>query len=189
MGPVLTVLAWSALAVLAALLLAILTPMHVRLRVEKAGSWTVRVDIAPVFGLVPVPAFGAGCKRRPTKATDPDRRTRTRPAASGRRGFPARRIAAVPELVRGLLSPIRIARLEVDARFGLDDPAETGAVYGWLTPMLFTLGNRPPVVVALAPVFSGAHLEGRALAAVRVVPARLLPPAVRFAWRAFGPQT
>lgn len=94
---------------------------------------------------------------------------------------------AAPGLVGGLLRQFRILRIEAEADFGFDDPADTGAVYGLLAPFAFGLppGTRSSVV--LRPDFETPRLSGRIDATVEVTPIRLLPPALRFAWRSFGP--
>jgi hypothetical protein len=188
MALVLSVLLWLLLAALAMILLLVLTPVHLRARVEKEAGWRGRVVVAPFGGLVPIPVFDSRTARKPAaRKSKPEKSRRRGRRAGGGAVSPARIAGAVPELLAELLGAIRIDRLEVEARFGLDDPAETGALYGRLTPILFGLGARPPVALAVAPVFSGPELGGRAMADVSLIPARWLPPALRFAWRAFGP--
>jgi hypothetical protein len=125
-------------------------------------------------------------KRKATAPKPPKRKKRTRATGKGGAG---RMLRAGPGLIGGLIRQIRVERCRVECRFGLGDPADTGQAYGLLAPLVFAppWGWDGAGAVVLTPDFERACLEGEAEVALAVVPARLLPPIVRFAWAAFGP--
>lgn len=172
------------------------TPIHVRARLA-AQPLRGRVVVAPFGGLVPVTVFDSGRPRkRPGKtAKRPGHRRRRRKREKRRRhredaddGFPFdRAIAELPAFLSGLRRSVRVQRLRIDAAFGLHDPAETGRLFGYLTPALYAVPWGRRVRLAVAPDFDGPALRGTAEAAVSVTLSRILAPAIVFAWRVFGP--
>lgn len=82
----------------------------------------------------------------------------------------------------------RVFRLE--ARFGLDDPAETGQLWGLLSTVLFMLPHRLDVVVQ--PVFEGPDLAFDGEAEIRLVPLHVIAVLASFGlspatWRVLWP--
>ncbi|MBF9061457.1 DUF2953 domain-containing protein, partial [Rhodobacterales bacterium HKCCSP123] len=80
-------------------------------------------------------------------------------------------------LVASLLGAIGLRRLSLRGRFGFDDPADTGAVYGLLQGARAT-GAR----IDLVPEFTGACLELAAEGTVILRPARVAGALLRFGW-------
>ena len=97
-------------------------------------------------------------------------------------------MAAAPQLLRGLLKPVHLERLTVDADIGLADPADTGHLYGILAAANRAWSRPPRVSIAVRPDFSGARVSGELNAALSFIPLLLIPPGVRFAWLVFGPR-
>ena len=97
-------------------------------------------------------------------------------------------LAALPGLIKGLLSAFHIDRLELDADFGFEDPAETGHLYGLLCPILYGIPPSPRWRIAIRPVFGQAFFRADAKGAVRVTPAALLLPVAGFVWQVWGPR-
>lgn len=197
MGLVLAVLLWSLLAVLLLAAGVVLTPLHVRARLASAPP-QARISVAPFGGMVPIPVFDSTRQGRRTKPEKARRRTEkadrrkkrraTRRERGGDGGFPFdRALPELPDLLQGLIAAVRFEHLRVDAAVGLDDPADTGALFGMLSPVVYGLGGGARVSLALAPDFDAPGLRGSADAALSVTLARLVPPAVRFGWRVFGP--
>ena len=91
---------------------------------------------------------------------------------------------AAPALMLGLLRKFRLVRLELRGRVGLDDPADTGMVFGVLEAVRhLPMGAR--VQIDVRPDFHGARFEGRAGMTIRVVPILLFGPMLGVAWRVF----
>ena len=86
-------------------------------------------------------------------------------------------------LVASLLRLIHFERLRAEAVFGLGDPADTGQIFGLLTPVIYGTGS----CIRLEPVFDGPCLEGFCEATFRVRPIALALPLLRFVWQVFGP--
>lgn len=85
-----------------------------------------------------------------------------------------------------MLKPIHVERLAVDGVLGLDDPADTGQLFGVVTAARYALPARGPVSIALQPDFAGPSASGTIEACLRFIPIALVPPVTRFAWRVFG---
>ncbi len=190
---------WAAAALAAvagAFLVALLALAVLPLRLRLAGSTSpaprLRVELGLFGGLVPrLTAYdsargvakakarrGGAAETTPAAARERKRRRGVPPWLRGR--WPAL-LRGVPRLLADLLACLRIEHLHVDGEFGLDDPADTGRVWGMLAPLLYAV---PPLagVATVRPRFDGATLSGDAEATLRLVPAALLPPALRFAW-------
>ena len=97
-------------------------------------------------------------------------------------------LAALPRLLGEVVRAVHWEALHLDAEFGLNDPADTGQLYGCLTPLQYGAPWPPWMSIALRPNFERAGLCGELQATLRLRAAALLPPAARFAWRAFGPR-
>jgi hypothetical protein len=67
----------------------------------------------------------------------------------------------------------------VRSSFGFDDPAETGAIYGYLSPLL-VLAETSGLNVECRPEFLEAGIQGRARATVEVRPMSILGALVAF---------
>jgi hypothetical protein len=117
-----------------------------------------------------------------------------RPKAKKAPGKPHRRrkserssglkMRSVNDLFWQLLDCIEIRQLSVEGRFGTGDPAETGQIFGLLSPLIHGLG---PICsrgrIDLRPEFREACLEGHLVGEIAVTPFRLVPPFARFGWR------
>ena len=76
----------------------------------------------------------------------------------------------VLKLLYKILSIAKIKQLQASVRFGLDDPAETGLVYGLLTPAFSLLYAYPRVDFVATPVFDRVGIETNIQTQIRVVP-------------------
>ncbi len=95
-------------------------------------------------------------------------------------------IAAAPQLLTGLLRPIRLVRLKVDADIGLVDPADTGLLFGLLAAVSYSRPHTSAVSIAIRPNFTGPRASGELDAALSFIPIAFVPPGVRYALRALG---
>ena len=121
-----------------------------------------------------------GRRKKAKKETDKTARKDKR----RRRKRPSRvTFGAISDVIREVLACIRFSALEVEGKFGTGDPAETGQLYGYLSPIIFTLGARQGADILIEPVFDEACFQGRVSATLEVVPFELIPPLSRFGWR------
>ena len=198
MSGVLTLLLWVAGLLLLALTTVLLVPVRLSAWVQTTPRLAYTLD-ARLFGArTPrIPLLDSRrarhraankARRQPVAHPTRARRVRTRKRRLGRaRG--SRMLAALPGLLREVMGAIRWESFRLDAEFGLDDPADTGHLYGCLTPLQIGMPWPPGVHIALRPNFERACLGGEMQATLCLRAAALLPPAARFAWRAFGPRT
>lgn len=152
--------------------------LHARLRVR----W--------LFGLLDV-----ALSRRPPRASPAaqsaqprqPQRVESRAARRRRRG-PAMALALVRteglaarilQLVRDLATRFSFQGLYLRCEFGLDDPADTGRLYGTLAPFLVAAGAGG-ADVRCQPDFQDACLRGACGGQIRVRPISLLGVVVRF---------
>jgi hypothetical protein len=75
-------------------------------------------------------------------------------------------------LLRALRRSISLRRLAVEVNLGLDDPAKTAELSGYVWSVSWLANLLPNTSFVVTPVFEGAKLEGSASASLRVT---LLP--------------
>ncbi len=166
---------------------AVVTPVRLRARIRTSPQLAYQVDISGFSGIAPRIVIADSARRRQA-ATRLSRTPapKVRRVAGSARGL--RIASALPKLFADVIQTIEIESLELDAEFGLPDPADTGRLYGSLMPFQYGMCWSPRVSISIQPNFECACLAGEAYASLRLTAARLLLPAIRFAWRAFGPR-
>lgn len=191
MATVALVLLWTILVLLAVALVIVLAPIRIRVTGQSEAPAYLRVSLGLVDGIVP--DFAPIDTRRP-KASKPragaadKKRQRGTEKSGGALTLEWSRIAkATPRLLADVVGTVEIRKLELSARFGTGDPADTGTIYGHLTPVLYGLGaSRTGIDVT--PDFRERRLDGKIDGDIRFTPAWLVPAGIRFAWSAFGPR-
>lgn len=177
----LVILAWIGAGLLSALAAVLILPVRFELHAEarEGMQWAAALRPLGRFGPRIGLSGGAGAQSRPRKARKSRSKPRGRdPVRLGRAGF---------RLASDLLSAIRIETLSLDLRFGCGDPAETGQIYGMLTPLIYGTSRSTAVHVVVEPAFDRAMLEGQGDFVASLRPVRLLPILTRFGWAVFGP--
>ncbi len=186
MATILTILLWCVVALLLLLIVLLVTPVRLRARLRTSPDLSYRIEARALGGLTPdIPIADSA---RPRKADT--RKPKKKPSAKERDrriSGGARMLSAGPEFFSGLLGAIHFEYLKLDAEFGLNDPADTGQLYGYLSPLQFGAVSGRATNVTLRPNFERACLTGELDAALHFTIAAFLPPALRFAWRVFGP--
>jgi hypothetical protein len=191
-GPLPCLLAAALGLLLAVLACALALPVTV---VLEAGTdpphWRMTVRLARWRNPLLTLPGGRGGSGAPPAGPPRPQETQGRPARRGRSALrvdPVRLVRAMPALVGALLPRVRIARLEVSGRFGLEDPAETGRVWGQTVGVAQALSGSDRIRLSVVPEFAGPVLEGRLSAAFRLRPLMLIGPLLRFFWAVFGPR-
>lgn len=95
-------------------------------------------------------------------------------------------VPAFARLVRRMAGSLHVRQLDADLRFGLDDPADTGIVYGVLWPALVLPVMFSPATLRLEPVFTGPAFEADLQGRVRVFPAEMVANVLRFVFSPAG---
>src|SRR6056297_2079851 len=177
-------LIWIAAAVVVLALLALLAPWHLRFRGTTAPL-ALRLHLRLLGGHapgipIPLSRATAGIPIPLSRATDREGARKTR---KDRLKRPRKR--AMPNglraLIFGVLSALRVKRLRLTGRIGLPDPADTGTLWGCLTPAIYGL-HGPERRIDIAPEFSGACLDLTGSGDIVIRPLRLLRAGLAFAW-------
>jgi hypothetical protein len=188
------VLAIAAATIAGLTVAALAIPVHLDVRLDLADRRRADARLRWLFGLVRVRLSAdrpAAAPARLERAGPVDsrrvRRRSRRPnvlAVFRTQGLPQR----TARFVRELSGAIHVHRCLVRARFGFDDPADTGQVCGAVLPAA-ALAAAAGADVQCAPDFERAILAGTAAATVSVVPLRVVVIILLFAcsppvWRA-----
>lgn len=174
------VLLWFSVALLAALFLVVILPVRVLCTWQSDPAKRAVVLLRPFGGVFPAVRVYDSARKR---AAEPERRA-SKPKNKRRR--PRLRgiaVTDVAELLDRLIHAFQIEELRGDTEFGTGDPAETGQLYGQLTPLVYNTGSR----LRLHPNFAETCLRGNALLQFRFSLWGLIWPLVWFGWRVMGP--
>jgi hypothetical protein len=190
---------WIAIAaatILVLIVAALAIPVDVDLTLEYAERLRGTARLRWLFGLVDVALGAEGAIAAP-----PDRRRdgtsiterRARSTSPPRRNvMPILRstglLRRLIRLARDLIRSVRVSRVVACARFGCEDPADTGQVCGGVLPLV-GMASSKGVDVRCTPDFSKAVLMGSCAGTLSVTPLRLLVLVLLFAgsppvWRA-----
>ena len=187
----------------AALLLAVLfllaTPVTISFAIVRREAFSARVTIGWLFGLLRfTPSLArsgdrARRRRRPAAAPpEPDDSSggaprevpRKAPRAQAKRfrkllrskGF----VRGVLRFLRDMARCVRFVSLHVAGRIGLDNPFDTGRLWGAFCALTGFLHGAERVRFLVEPEFSEAVFELDGRGEIRIVPVALLLPIVRF---------
>lgn len=171
---------WILAALLAAGLLLLAVPFDLEFRLARySGKTRLEVRLGWLFGLVrmPIRQPGAAGKDKKPKPKPKRRAARSHGLTLLKEPGMARRLTA---FVRDLLGCLHVRSLRLEGRLGLDDPADTGMLWGFVGPLLAVLQSLPGTRVAVDPDFTGAALELEGQGALRIVLLELLWTLLRF---------
>jgi hypothetical protein len=176
------ILAASLAVMLAAFLLVLALPVELSVRVRReAGKGALQGQLRALGGLVRLPLSRTHRQRRPRRQQRQHRQRRhgrSRPRAVLReRDLFARFV----RLLRRLLHRIRFEHLELQARVGLGDPADTGRAWAVLGPAGVLLAALPRARIRIDPDFTAEVFELDGSGRVRVVPLVLIAELLAFA--------
>lgn len=183
---------WTILGVvgllLALVVVLVATPMHLRLVAAAGENAGFRAEIRTLWGLSPRLNLeggggGDGAAETPPKRKRGKRRKRRRGGIGAEDAM--RLLKAVPHAAVTALRRIHIDGLRLRATFGFDDPADTGEVFGLLTPWVYGLPTEL-CDVRIQPDFDGPRFEGSAELSVHLTPVAVVWPAVRLALIVWG---
>lgn len=192
------------IAALLALIVGVLAvPVVVVIDIERGETSNAQWQVSWFFGLLNIRSTKEQSAASP--APEPVER-RARVAAKRRKGGRRVGLAAwntrgfvrrVAQLAMDLFRQAKFERLHVDATFGFENPADTGFVYGCLSPVLVLAGARG-LDIRCAPTFLdfgvrgslGATIHVRPLSIVGTMTAFLVsPPVVRTVWAVWRTRT
>lgn len=177
---VMAILVWLLIAVAIIAAAALVLPFGIRVEADLDGSPRGRLTVQP-FG-----TFGPWLALWETGKTPPSRKERT-PVKRGKPSGSAKRLVKAGFRLAGdILSLFRLRAFVIDLRFGCEDPADTGQLFGAMAPFLYGTQGLERAHIHVEPVFGQKVLTGRAMVEVAIVPIALLPPVLRFGRASIG---
>ena len=177
---------WAVLGLFGFLLLAAILVFGTPMRVRFVGSYDQKLDLSAEVRIF----WGLSPRLRiPIRRQRPKPKRQRRPS-SKRKATPGRRTSfsskgAVDLLTSAwdtlcrMLGRIHVDVLRVSGVFGLEDPADTGRVYGLISPAIYGLGSET-CQVSVEPDFSRRRFAGQAEVELRFTPVAVVWPAIRF---------
>lgn len=183
LGTVLLTLAVLLLLLLVGAALVLLSPMRVEARAVFPAEKVLHTRIRFLWGVTPwvqLPAMSMPQRRKA-------------PQAKKSSGFKidGERMKSLfsdaPKIFRSLFKAFKFETGRLDLEYGLGDPADTGMLYGYMSPVSYVSPASGAFQFSAQPNFGDQvfHIEG----VVNIVfkPAYLLGPIATIGWRLFKP--
>lgn len=171
-------------SLLALILVVLVIPLDLSFSLSRADSLEVKASLRWLFGLVQITLNSVDEKTRQAAPTAPKKarpkrgRSRLHVGAMLRsQGF----ISRVIRLLRHLKACIHIHQLRLQLLLGLDDPADTGQLWGTLGPLAMAVPVPAGAYVSLQPEFNGATFQVDGEGTIRIVPIEILGTLLIFA--------
>lgn len=184
---------WTlSLVLVAAALLVLAAPVSLAFELHRRQSLRGHAQLRMLYGLVRKRfEWGAEAREQGLAQEAPKRRRhRTGRGASSRKGASPGRVLdglraaglweALGRFLRRLTRAVRFGRWSARVRFGLEDPADTGMLWGLLGPLTLVVQQARGADVEVGPVFDAARLDVDAKGSVAVVPLELLAVSLAF---------
>lgn len=178
-------LLWALAGLLLLLVVLLAIPVELKFDLRRwEGEGKSSVALVWLFGAVrlPLSSKGRSMPKKPRKVEQgKEGRSRAGPgrmlAMLQTEGFPGR----VLQLARDLFRRIRIRDLSLDARLGLDDPADTGWLWGVVGPLAAMLPASRAMQVSVQPDFAAEVFEYQGRGHISLIPLQVLALLVAFA--------
>ncbi len=159
------------------------TPWKFTVRWRSAPQFEIAVHAQPFGGIVPgfeltAPQNGTS-KAKTVKSV-------SRFDVRGKPQKMAHMLRLFVDLVTGIIHRTDIEHVKAEVEFGGGDPAETGQIYGLLTPLIFAIHIGDKMHLVARPNFDERCLHGAADICIRIVPIIVAIPFIHFAWRLYG---
>lgn len=187
MATALTVLLWLLVAVLALALAALLSPVDFDVSLHTERDARFKIVARPFFGIGPAIRLNRTKTDGAKTERAPKRRKKKRKSRSFRRLPKAFNFPAAVDFLGQILQSVKLRELSLKADIGLDDPADTGLLYGAFAPMMYGMYGLERCSVDVRPVFDAPCHKIELDGSVRLVPLRIVGALVQFGWRLFGP--
>lgn len=187
---------WVVLIALAALALLVALPVRlfVHAQTGEPSQFVARVGL--LGGAVPAitltdhdrkDASETKKRKKAEKKAKKKAEKRRKHAGAASQGPPAKAwLQGLPQLLCDLFREIHIERLQAQLIFGFEDPSDTGAMFGLLTPWMYGLSALGQISLLAQPDFGQARLDGVLDATIEVTPGKLIKPVVAYVWSIYG---
>lgn len=169
-----------------AVLGALFTPLRISVAFDTDAKPAFILKMAVFGGLLPVVSTTG--KRTEGSAVKTKRRAKFQSRKSARLNiacYAPRMLRDGPRLVSRIAACVKLEAVGANISFGLPDPADTGMIYGALTPVVRLAGNTEHSQISLTPDFNDVILNGRGHITARFMPFALILPLLSFAWTVF----
>lgn len=161
-------------------------PFDVTFRLSKSERFRANITIAWAYGLLSR-ELGRSADNPVAPKSDTQRaggkqplkgRRKTRAVIAFMRssGMPPRLL----RLARDMWRQLRVRQLYLHVTFGLDDPADTGQLYGALVPVIIQSGRSTRLDLQIQPDFSQPLLRVAGSGQVRVIPITIIGVMISF---------
>lgn len=171
------VFVWSLLAIVVFLVALLAVPLEWTFKVrQEAGVRAADSHIRWFFGLVRFRTTGSPesdskeKSRKSKKEKKPKEKRRSLLAAVSVEGF----VGRVLKLIRRLLSAVHIHHLNLNARLGLGDAADTGRLWGFVGPLSVLLNQPKTTRIYIEPEFYNEVFEAQTDGRIQVIPLHLV---------------
>lgn len=178
LSAIVLVLAEVALFILLLIIVLLCLPLHLNLQFNSQAKPSVEFKVALLGGALSVPMKSNG-------KTDKSPKPKKKPSISKKRRAKLDirpLLRHLPQLMSRLFNLIKFEMLRATIGFGFDSPADTGMVYGMLTPFERVFGNKTNRQIVLHPDFDRAKFESTGHIAARFTPITIVPPLLGFGW-------
>ncbi len=186
------------LGLLVCVLLLLLIPLDVIFHLDTESRPGVRINIAWGYGLIRKDFIQGESKPIAKSAATPQppkelrngvvksKRTKSAMIFVRNPGM----LARLFRFARDMLRQFRVREIKLRLHLGLDDPANTGRLYGTLSPLLCLVQRMPRVDLRVQPDFSRAVFMATGRGEIRVIPLAVIGVMLGLflsptCWRAF----
>jgi len=171
-------------SILGIIVLLLCIPVEITFRVDAHRRIEFSARVRWLFGLI---SRKIGEKEKKPAEEKVTRETEGVPVAKTKRKMILRvlrtrgMVRQSIRLLRDTMARLRLLDIGIDVNVGLDDPADTGLLFGLLAPAVLLLGLGYERQVRVHPVFaSGTVFEGYSYVDLRLWPIHVVLPLMRF---------
>lgn len=153
-------------------------PVEIIFTIEYDEGRRNEFAVGWLFGLLRIPVKTRSSKQSPEKVEKKTRRRGWRKVLTLVRNVYFRK--RLFRYIRGLVRSIEIKTLDAQARIGLDDPADTGRLWGVLGPLISLIPKIPKANIRIEPEFAAEVLALQCHGRISVIPLQILSLSMRF---------
>ena len=164
-------------------------PIDIRFEFNNKNKTKTKTHITWLYGLVDVDLEGQASKTvEKIHISKKVKRKKKKPKRSFKTSWKAFLAVIKTEgfakkvfqLLKGLLHVAEIKQLQGEIAFALDDPADTGRLYGMMSPAFAFMYALPRINFAVTPLFAEPTIKAELKFAFRLVPVRIFVAIFRF---------
>lgn len=168
--------------ILLGMVLLLAAPVEIAFNIEHDEASRSDISLVMLFGIIRIPLVGhSGKERRKKTARTHRKKTKRR---GNRKVMSLARNADFRErffnYIRGLLQSMKIKTLDVQVKLGLDDPADTGRLWGVVGPLASVLAESRTARIRIEPEFAGEVFSLQSHGRISVTPLRILSNSLYF---------